>query len=390
MKVLLVSDQFLKIEGENIYGTEAFTNTLKRLSKIGELYLCVRDASKFPNQVLIYNDNIRDYVKKENVAFISKSFIWPSTDTLRIIKEQIKKVDLVVGYVPALNAEVSLKLAHKYNKKSLGLMVACPWDGLWNQDWKRKIAAPYRFLLNKSVMKGCDYALYVTGQFLQHRYPTHASKSLGLSDVVLDKIDDRILDKRIKKIDALFNSVNPIIKLATTAMLNVRYKGQRFVFEALKELKDKGVSNYKYYLIGGGDDSELRNRANSLGIADMIEFVGKVTHDEVFRILDDMDIYIHPSLQEGLPRSVVEAMSRALPCIGSATGAIPELIDKDFIVKRKSSKEIAHRLLALSDPAVMKREAERNFYESKKFECERLDQIRNEFYEEIVNDIMSK
>lgn len=388
MKILIISDQFLKIEGKYILGAVNFTNTLKRLSQFGELYACVRDGSKSKNSILVYNDIINDYIKMENICFISKSFIWPSYNTIKLIKDQIKKVDLVVGYVPALNAEVSSFLTHKLKRKYFALMVACPWDGLWNQDWKRKIAAPYRYFLNKIVLRDADYALYVTKEFLQKRYPTKTHNTIGISDVVLEKTNDEILKRRLEKIANLTDGDK--IKLATTAMLNIKYKGQRFVLEALKKLKNRGYNNFEYILIGGGDDRELRKYAQELGISDKVTFIGKVTHEEVFKLLDNIDIYVHPSLQEGLPRSVVEAMSRALPCIGARTGAIPELINKEFVVTRKSADEIADKLLILKDKNILKEEAIRNYNKACEFECSVLDNIRNNFYKSIENDFQSK
>ena len=218
MKILLVSDQLLKIDGNNIFGTVNFTNTLKRLTQLGELHVCVRDASKYENPILVYNDRMNDYIRKENISFIPKSFIWPSSKTLKIMKAAIDNVDLVIGYVPALNAEVASFLAKKANKKYLALLVACPWDGLWNQDWKRKIAAPYRFLLNRRVLKNAEYALYVTKQFLQKRYPTNAAKSIGLSDVVLAATNDDICHNRLMRISN--KQKGDIYKIATTANIN--------------------------------------------------------------------------------------------------------------------------------------------------------------------------
>ncbi len=201
---------------------------------------------------------------------------------------------------------------------------------------------------------------------------------------MLEKCDDNVLEQRKRKINIL--SDNGIIRIATVAMLNIRYKGQRFVIRALRKLKDMGYNNYHYFLIGGGDDSALRKEAEKLGVIDQIHFVGKMSHEEVFNILDDVDIYVHPSLQEGLPRSVVEAMSRALPCIGARTGAIPELLNNDFIVSRKSVDDIVDRLLTMRDKKIMLKEAERNFEEAKKFECELLDKRRNIFYDKIRQD----
>ena len=66
-------------------------------------------------------------------------------------------------------------------------------------------------------------------------------------------------------------------------------------------------------------------------------------------ILTDSDIYIQPSLQEGLPRAVVEAMSTALPCIGFNTGGIPELLEPEYIVKLKNVDGIVQRIKILED-----------------------------------------
>ena len=59
----------------------------------------------------------------------------------------------------------------------------------------------------------------------------------------------------------------------------------------------------------------------------------------MFELLDECDIYLQPSLQEGLPRSVIEAMSRGCACIGAATAGIPELLESEYVVKRKSVQE---------------------------------------------------
>lgn len=384
MQLLLVSDQCLTIQGETILANDSFANFLKRLAIMGELHLCVRKVSDTATNHLIYNQEVNAFVKKDNIHYIPKSYLWPSFNTLNTIKRQIEKVALVVGYLPSLNAEVAALYAHKLNKRFLGFMVACTWDGLLNQDFKRKIAAPYRYKLNRYVMKHADYALYVTHNFLQQRYPASAAKSLGLSDVVLNKTDESVLAKRLAKISNSTPDTNYII--ATTAALNLRYKGQHIVLHALQKLKEKGFTNYKYYLIGGGNDRHLKKVALQLGISDRVEFLGKVTHKDVFKILDEIDIYIQPSLVEGMPRSVLEAMSRALPCIGTNTGDIPELLDQDFIVNKKSADEIVEKLLALTDRQIMTHQAERNFMKAQKYECEKLDHQREIFYKSIMED----
>ena len=107
--------------------------------------------------------------------------------------------------------------------------------------------------------------------------------------IELSKLEKELLILRLRKIDEI--SKGSVIKLATTATLDIPYKGQRFVISAIKELKKLGYDNYHYYMIGGGNSGKLRQLAERLGIKDQIHFVGKLTHGEVFEFLKQMDIF---------------------------------------------------------------------------------------------------
>ena len=108
--------------------------------------------------------------------------------------------------------------------------------------------------------------------------------------------------------------------LGTAAAVNVAFKGQRYVIEALARLKAAGRTDVEYRLAGGGDPTALRELAQRLGVAEQVAFAGSLPHDAVFSWLDGLDLYIQPSLQEGLPRALIEAMSRGLPAFAAHTG----------------------------------------------------------------------
>ena len=114
--------------------------------------------------------------------------------------------------------------------------------------------------------------------------------------------------------------------------------------------------------------------------------MGIVPHDEVFQVLDRIHVYIQPSLQEGLPRSMVEAMSRGLLCIGAKTAAIPELIQQQYVTRRKSHEDIARLLEGITKEELVK-QAAINFEEAKKYLDENLNKRRNAFFENIIRDI---
>lgn len=98
--------------------------------------------------------------------------------------------------------------------------------------------------------------------------------------------------------------------------------------------------------------------------------------------MDELDVYLIPSLTEGLPRALVEAMSRGLPAIGTNTGGITELLDQEYLNQPNDYKSLAKKLTGLvSDKQKLINCAERNFANSKQFSSEVLNLRRNSFFD---------
>ena len=143
----------------------------------------------------------------------------------------------------------------------------------------------------------------------------------------------------------------------------------------------------KYTLVGGGDPAYLQQVAKKCGVEDQVVFTGRKNLDEVFALLDETDIYVQPSLQEGLPRSVIEAMSRGCPAIGARTAGIPELIAPECVVRRKSVSDIAETIIKIANAEKMTALAKNNFENAKKYEDSVLTQRRNAYFGKIVEDL---
>ena len=195
----------------------------------------------------------------------------------------------------------------------------------------------------------------------------------------MQKFDNKILDKRLEKID---KSGSKII-IGTTAAIDVKFKGQQYIIAALGYLKKRGILNYEYQLVGTGNQAYLKKVAKKFGVESQVKFLGGIPHEKIFDWLDTIDIYVQPSKQEGLPRALVEAMSRGLPAFGASTGGIPELLDSKYIFKNSSAfrktKEIACMIMSFNKKS-MKEQAKKNFDISMKFKRDLLDKKRNDFY----------
>jgi len=180
-------------------------------------------------------------------------------------------------------------------------------------------------------------------------------------------------------VDRKFNlDVKSVIKLGTIGGLDVKYKGYDQVLLMMKKLKKEGKNNIEYHLVGYGDYKWIEDIALKNGIKDKIIIHGPLSHDKIFSFLDNIDIYIQPSLTEGMPRALLEAMSRACPCIGSNVGGIPELLAPSVIYKKKNIKNLTDIFTNFSAEK-MKEQSQRNYIKSLEFSSEKLANKREDF-----------
>ena len=376
MKVLLVTHQYAKIQGEQVFVSGNTLDIIKRFQKLGNLrLLCCKYKGKSSTKI----EEKVDGISTDFVTFIEHDRVVSLPRNRQLIKSAVLASDLVVGYLPCADASYAITCAHTTGIKTLSYVVGCCWDSIWNHGFPEMLVAPLAYCRLKKTLKESDFALYVTKQFLQKRYPTNGL-SVGISDVAIPPITDNALAKRLLNLQS--RNYNKIVNVCTIANNEVKYKGQRFVIEALGLLKKKGDTRFHYYLIGAGNPAQLQKIAESNNVSEQVHFLGILSHNQIFDELNKMDIYIQASLQEGLPRSVVEAMSVGLLCIGARTGGIPELLDNRWLVNRKSVEDIVSSLESV-DAQTMEEQAKANIEKAKAYQDFILESNRIKFFDTI-------
>ena len=312
--------------------------------------------------------------------FKSMRTLYKYFEARKIIEEEVKKADAIIVRNSTIG-DIAVKYAIKYQKPYAYEIVGCPWDALWNYgNIQGKILAPFAYLRTKKIAKNSKFTLYVTQKFLQKRYPTKGY-SKGCSDVFLPIIEEKVLINRIEKIKKM--DLDKKLKIGMIGALTSEYKGFDLAIKALKDLNNK-YKNVELHLLGSGDKSKWENFSKKMKVQDKVIFEGTLPSGEpVFKWLDNMDIYIQPSKTEGLPRALIEAMSRGCPAVGSKTGGIPELLDKDFVHKKGNYKDLALKIdKFISNKEIMIQQAKRNFDLSKQYSKEILDEKRTKFWNE--------
>jgi len=251
-----------------------------------------------------------------------------------------------------------------------------PWD-VYAPSAVRHPARPlFRRWFTRQLRRQCRRAAavsYVTETILQKRYPC-PSYCVGISDVELPR------EALVAKAPKPPNQGSPY-RLVTVGSLEQMYKATDVLIRALAGVREAGV-NLVLDVVG---DGRLRPAfellAADIGVASRVTFHGQVPGGAaVRRYLDGADLFVLPSRTEGLPRAMVEAMARALPCIGSEAGGIPELLSPEDLVPVNDVQALARKIQeVLSSPARMAEMSARNLARAHDFADDKLASRRREF-----------
>ena len=102
-------------------------------------------------------------------------------------------------------------------------------------------------------------------------------------------------------------------------------KGHRYLIEALAKLKP-AYPNVCGVIVGSGElHRELETLAEKLGVRSALRFLGK--RDDVAECVAAMDVFVLPSLNEGMGRALVEAMAAGRPVVASRVGGVPTVVE---------------------------------------------------------------
>jgi glycosyltransferase involved in cell wall biosynthesis len=163
--------------------------------------------------------------------------------------------------------------------------------------------------------------------------------------------------------------------------LEVLYKAPDVLIDAVAQCIREGL-DLRLTMIGdGAHRSDMEARAEARGIGSRVAFVGQLLSGAAVRDeLDKADLFILPSHCEGLPRAMIEAMARALPCIGSAVGGIPELLPVEDMFRPGSVDELARKITeVVTSPQRMAEMSARNLEKANNYRDSVLRERRLEF-----------
>ncbi|HHQ6617549.1 TPA: glycosyltransferase [Serratia fonticola] len=263
-------------------------------------------------------------------------------------------------------------------------VVSDPWDDFAKGSYKHKLRfflQHYYYHMFKLLIKNAYVASYVTESYLQNKYPALRSQySTNYSSISL-RVDD------ISKSSCRQFPNNEVWHIGLIARLDTPHKGGDILLRAIKECHLAG-KKVKCTIVGDGKElSILKELAEQLNINKLVEFPGAVANkDDVFSYLDSFDLFALPTRQEGLPRSIIEAMARGLPCLSTPIGGVPELVAENELFQLDNYLQLSQKIINLIDnPEYCKELSNENINKSKKYIEPELELRRNTLYSTLLS-----
>lgn len=387
MRALFVHDHIFKVEGQNVYSDKLPYSVWQRyLKHFDSLTIFSRysyETTDLSKQPLSSGDNV-SFEFAPNISSLRAILDKKKEQKIRLQK-LILEHDVIITRLPSEYGLIAVELANKLNKKVVIELVGCAWDALWNYgNLKAKVYAPIFSYKIKKAIKSVNFVSYVSQIFLQSRYPSsNKAITVSVSNVEIPFVNDDILKKRLEKIQ----SKNEKIIFGLIGSFKTKYKGIHNTIPVLGRLS-KRYSNFEFRILGSGNSIEYIEMAKKYNIEDKVFFDGVLPNGKaIFQWLDDIDIYIQPSLTEGVPRALIEAMSRGCPAIASTAGGISELLDKNLTFPPHDQNEF-YKILEKNIFNIdwKKEQAKKNFEKSKEYQKDILDKRRFDFFRKVKNN----
>jgi len=297
----------------------------------------------------------------------------------RAARDAVGSSDAVIMRVPSTIAACIEPLLRQTGHPYGVEVVGDPYDVFAPRAIRHPLRPFFRWRSTRQLRRQCSgacAAAYVTENALQRRYPPGPDAfSTHCSDVELPDAAFVFVPRSPRPGTRTFN----LVMVGSLAQL---YKAPDVLIDAVAACVQEGL-DLQLVLVGDGRyRAELETRAAALGLGQRVCFRGQLpAGDGVRAQLDQADLFVLPSKTEGLPRAMIEAMARALPCIGSTAGGIPELLPPEDMVPPGDVVALARKIREVAtDPERMARMSVRNLEKAKEYGEEVLRERRTAFY----------
>lgn len=304
----------------------------------------LRTRSVVPMLLLFYDGELAAQAREQGIEpVIFRNSNWSALSTARQLARILEQRHIGVVHVHGYKAMVFCALARRWYafamvKTEHGLPE--PMAGRPMQALRERL---YRFLDRTATRASSATVCYVTEELLAYYRHAHS----GLQAIVIPN-GVAIMDRNQLRPPPQFQ--NDRFKMVMVGRLDT-VKGHHFAIEALA-VEDQ-PPDVDLYIIGRGPcELELRKLAKARGVAHRVHFLG--FQRNVYDYIAHCDTLLIPSLHEGLPYTLLEAMALGTPIIASRVGGLAEVLQdgvSGLLIQKGNATALARAIVRLyGDP----------------------------------------
>ncbi|MBI5182951.1 MAG: glycosyltransferase family 4 protein [Nitrospinae bacterium] len=301
-----------------------------------------------------------------NFYTLWREWIYVLPSLKKILQENIDNFDLV--WLCNCPNPLSLVVAYfcKKNKKPLFIFVRqdlVEQVRHSNKGFKKVIAMIISILLEAQFRYlSSTFPTFTVGERSYQRYKKDFNYVHRIAVSLISRRD--LIDYPKDNIN-----LNKKIRLLSVGRLSPE-KGQLYLIHAIRLLVEKGIDLVLNMVGVGIEEERLRQEVYKLRLNNYIRFLGYITNGpELMKIYKDSDIFILPSLTEGLPVVLFESMASGVPVIASGIKGIRSLIEdrkNGLLVKPKDPQAIAYAIEELINNEDIRKRCIKNGLETAK------------------------
>lgn len=205
---------------------------------------------------------------------------------------------------------IFIKFAKKYKKKIIIHLHGAEFKEFYSQECNDKQKAYV-----KKIFSYADRVIALSEEwkeFLTNIYPEEKINVIYNAVLLPEKIN-----KNYNK--------NLVLFLGRLGKRKGTYDLLKVIPKILKKYPDT-----KFYLGGDGDIESIKQICKDSKIEDSVKILGWLGSENKQKLLNDCSVYILPSYNEGMPMSILEAMSYGNPVISTYVGGIPKIVENNF------------------------------------------------------------
>lgn len=315
-----------------------------------------RNKDEFEISVLLPRGSaLVPYLEKSGVNLIQIDGLKDNSKDFKSYKMIRNTIDDLKPDIVHTHASIVARIAAKRSKCKPKVVYTKHCDFEPSKIYKYKIV---KVLFNKFTKKFADKIIATSEPSKQNLIKQGIDENLIVT--IANGCDgyNRYSDEQIKSIKTKYGLKDEFV-IGYVARL-VELKGHKFLFDAIKELKEN-VSNFKCLIVGDGDyKEELQRYVKELGIVQEVIFTGFI--ENVEEILNIIDLQVNCSyLSETTNLALLEGMSLGIPTVAFSIGGLTFMIKDEYngyIVPIKDFKALSNKMMTIMN--------DKNLYEKLK------------------------